>query len=176
VGLYKARLDDADGRSERFRLLLFAAEPDRIHGEVLTPVGGTALIFDGGDGRIAITLVRERVAFAGRAEPEAIEKLIGVRVPLGELVHGLLHGLTAHDGPTVVREPAGREGLPELFEISAGERSLRLQLKRLRALDRGHETLGTGQPPAGLELLPLERFEPLRQWEEEAEPREGGEP
>ena len=48
-GLYRARLEEAGGQSERFRLLLFAAAPDRIHGEVLSPMGTTALIFDGGD-------------------------------------------------------------------------------------------------------------------------------
>jgi hypothetical protein len=169
VGLYKARLEEAGGRSEKFRLLLFAAAPDRIHGEVLTPVGGTALVFDAGAGRIAITLVRDRVAFAGPAGPDVFEKLIGVPVRLERLVDSLLTGRSYGGGPTVAREPAGREGLPERFEISAGGRRLELQLKRVRALDRRDGGLGTGDPPAGLELLPLDRFEPIRAWEQESE-------
>lgn len=168
VGLYKARLEEDGGRSERFRLLLFAAKPDRIHGEVLSPVGGPVLIFDGGAGKIAVTLVRDRVAFAGPAGPEVLEKLIGVPVRLEELVESLLSGGGHDETRTVLREPAGREGLPERFEIRAGGRSLRLQLKRLRALQRRDGGVGTGDPPAGMELLPLERFEPLREWEREA--------
>lgn len=176
VGLYKARLEETGGRSEKFRLLLFAAAPDRLHGEVLTPVGGTALVFDAGAGRIAITLVRDRVAFAGVAGPEIFEKLIGVPVRLEQLVESLLSGGSGGGGVTVVREPAGREGLPERFEIAAGGRSLELQLKRVRALDRRDGGLGTGEPPDGLELLPLERFEPLRAWEQESEAPGGPEP
>lgn len=176
VGLYKARLEESAGRSERFRLLLFAAPPDRIHGEVLTPVGGTALIFDGGGGRIAVTLVRDRVAFAGPAGPEVIEKLVGVPVGLEELVESLLSGSRPAGASVVLREPGGREGLPERFEISAGERSLQLQLKKMRNLGRPDGGLGTGEPPEGMELLPLDRFEPLREWEAEGEASGGGEP
>jgi hypothetical protein len=169
VGLYRARLAEADGRSEKFRLLLFAAPPDRIHGEVLTPVGGTVLIFDGGGGRIAITLVRDRVAFAGPAGPDVIEKLIGVPVRLEDLVDGLLTGAPPSASFELLREAEVGEALPERFEISSGGRSLELQRRRLRVLDRPEGGLGTGEPPPGLELLPLERFEPLREWEQPSE-------
>lgn len=174
-GLYRARLEDAGGRSERFRLLLFAAAPDRIHGEVLSPMGTTALIFDGGGGRIAITLVRDRIAYAGTAGPEVFEKLIGVPVRLEDLVESLLTG-GGGGAQRVVREPAEREGLPELYEISAGGRSLELQLKRLRSLDRWSGGLGTGEPPGELEPLPLERFQPLREWDREDEAQQGQDP
>jgi hypothetical protein len=161
VGLYRARLSAGEGRSEKFKMLLFAAPPDRIHGEVLSPVGSTLLVFDGGAGKIAITLVRERVVFAGSAGPEAIEKLIGVPVGLEALVASLLSGAVQDPGHTVVREPEGREGLPERYEIAAGGRALQLQLKRLRGLGGRAASLGTGDPPPGFDLLPLEQFEPL---------------
>ena len=75
VGLYRARLEHPDGSSDRFKLLLHAALPDRLHGEVLAPVGGTVLIFDGGGGRMAVTFVRDRVSFVGPASPANLEKL-----------------------------------------------------------------------------------------------------
>ena len=174
-GLYRARLEEPGGRSEKFRLLLFAAAPDRIHGEVLSPMGSTALIFDGGGGKVAITLVRDRVAFAGPAGPDVFEKLIGVPVSLEELVESLLTGDGAGEH-RVVREPAGSEGLPEFYEISAGGRSLQLQLKRLRSLEGWGGGLGTGEPSGDLELLPLERFQPLREWEREGQAEQGEEP
>jgi len=163
-------------------MLLFAATPDRIHGEVLSPVGGTVLVFDGGAGKIAVTLVRDRVAFAGLAGPEVLEKLIGVPVRLEDLVQSLLHGEAGAGGHEVAREPVGRPGLPERYEISAAGRSLQLQLKRLQRLDRPAAGLGTGEPPPGLELLPLERLEPLRDWDrdqdqdQDQDQAEGGEP
>lgn len=176
VGLYRARLEETGGRSEKFRMLLFAAPPDRIHGEVLSPVGGTVFVFDGGAGRIAITLVRDGVAFVGDAGPEVLEKLIGVPVRLEDLVQSLLFDEGGGGAHAVAREPRGSSGLPERYAISAGGRSLQLQLKRLQVLKRPGAGLGTGEPPPGLELLPLERLEPLREWDQVEAGETGVEP
>jgi hypothetical protein len=161
VGVYRARLDDGEGRPQKFKLLLFAAPPDRLHGEVLSPTGNTVLIFDGGDGRMAVTFVRDRVAYVGPAGSEALDKLVGVPLTLEELVRGLLEGARGGEPYTLVRL-AQEPGLPQSLEIVAEGRSLALQLKRLRPLSAPAEGLGTGRPPDGMEQLPLERLEPIR--------------
>jgi hypothetical protein len=163
-GLYRARLTDAEGQVEKFRLLLFAASPDRLHGEVLSPTGNTVLIFDGGQGRIAVTFVRDRVAYVGPAGAEALDKLVGVPLTLDEMVRGLLEGARGGEPYSIVREP-DEAGLPQSIEIRAEGRSLGLQLKRLRPLQAPPEGLGTGNPPEGMELLPLDRLEPIRHTE-----------
>ncbi len=66
AALYKARVGGAEGaRPRRFRLLLFAELPDRLHGEVISPLGRTEMIADAGGGRISVLFVRDRVAFVG---------------------------------------------------------------------------------------------------------------
>ena len=60
--------------------------PDRIHGEILSPVGTTEAIFDGGNGRIAVTLPRDRVSYVGDGDAAAMAKVLGVRLSLEELV------------------------------------------------------------------------------------------
>jgi hypothetical protein len=161
VGHYRARLDDGAGTQDRFKLLLYAAYPDRLHGEVLSPTGGTVLIFDGGDGRIAVTFVRDRTAYVGPAGREALDKLVGIPLTLEEMVRGLLSGPQGDESYTMIREP-DREGLPERLEIRSEGRTLSLQLKRFRALKVPKETLGTGRPPEGMEPYPLDLLEPLR--------------
>ena len=161
VGHYRARLDNGAGVTERFKLLLYAARPDRLHGEVLSPTGGTVLIFDGGDGRIAVTFVRDRVSYVGSAGRDALEKLVGIPLTLEEMVRGLLSGPTGDETYSLLREP-DREGLPESLEIRAQGRTLSLQLKRLRALRSAEESLGTGIPPRGMDPRPLDRLEPLQ--------------
>jgi hypothetical protein len=160
VGLYRARLEHPDGSSDRFKLLLYAALPDRLHGEVLAPVGGTVLIFDGGEGRMAVTFVRDRVSYVGPASPGNMEKLIAIPLELEALVRALLEGEEVGGGLAVVREPDG-EGLPRRLELFSGDRGLRLELKRYRPLRAPAEALGTGRPPDGMEVHPLEQLEPI---------------
>jgi hypothetical protein len=161
VGAYRAQLEDEEGGTERFRLLLFAAPPDRLHGEVLAPTGGTVLIFDGGDGRIAVTFVRDRVSYVGPASAEALEKLVGVPLTLEEMVRGLLSGPTG-DEPYIVNREAERPGLPQSLEIRSRGRTLALRLKRMRPLTTSADSLGTGVPPEGMEAYPLDQLEPLQ--------------
>lgn len=155
VGLYRARLEHPDGSSDRFKLLLYARLPDRLHGEVLSPVGGTVLIFDGGGDRLAVTYVRDRVTFAGQSSPEAIEKLIGIPITLQGLVRGLLTGEGVGEEMTLVREPQA-PGLPQRLEVGFHDRALRLELKRYRPLRGEEEALGSGEAPTGMELRPLD--------------------
>lgn len=161
AGLYKVRLRGApDERARKFRLLLFAELPDRLHGEVLSPLGRTELIADGGGGRISILFVRDRVAFAGPAGPGVIEDLLGIRLSLEDLVAGLLTGELAGDGVELRRSPAGERGLPERLELVAPPRSVVMQLKRRQELRVDPTGLGTGVPPADAEVRPLEALDP----------------
>jgi hypothetical protein len=161
MGVYRARVEDSQGQSRRFRLLLYATLPDRIHGEILSPVGTTELIIDGGGGRVAVTLPRKRVTYAGDGDAEALEKVLGVALSLEQLVRSLLgHDVTGL-GHDLVREPAGVTGLPDLLSIDGSGHRLSLRLKSKQPLRVSTSTLGNGEPPPDMELRPLASLDPL---------------
>ncbi|HKQ59695.1 MAG TPA: hypothetical protein VJS92_00340 [Candidatus Polarisedimenticolaceae bacterium] len=158
TGRYSARYEPHEGPVRRFRLLLFAAPPDRLHAEVLSPVGTTALVVDGGGGQLAVTVPGERTAYVGPERPEALERLLGLPLTLQGAVTALLEGPPS-SSTAVQREGGPRGTLPERLELrgSAGRLALRLQQRRAIPADRAAE-LGTGRPPAGVERLPLEAW------------------
>lgn len=159
VGLYRATVVDSEGRSRKFRLLLFAAHPDRLHGEVLSAVGTTEMIVDAGDGRMSIAFTRDRLAYVGDAAPAAMEKIMGVGIPLRAAVRSLLTGDSGNGEFEVSRMPVTGDGLPRTLELAAAGGRLTLKLKRLRPLPAGSSDLGTGTPPHGMTVLPLEELE-----------------
>ncbi len=161
MGVYRARLEDSAGESRRFRLLLYATLPDRIHGEILSPVGTTEVIVDGGDGRVAVTLPRKRVAYTGAGDAEALGKVLGVRLSLEELVRGLLGHDVSDTGYDVERKPAGQLGLPAELRIEGSGHRLSLRLKSKQPLRVSTATLGNGEPPPEMELRPLAALEPV---------------
>jgi hypothetical protein len=136
-------------------LVLFAELPDRLHGEVVSPVGSTLLVVDAGEGRISVARMRDRLAYVGQASPEVIEGLLGVRLSLGDFVSTLLTGEPEAQGYRVVRTAPPGAALPDRLEIIAAPNSLSLQLKRRRALESGTNQLGRGRPPDGMELRDL---------------------
>ena len=159
VGQYRGRIESADGEVRKFRLLLFAALPDRIHAEVVGPLGATHLILDAGDGRLAVTAARRGVAWAGEADPRVLEDVVGVRIGLGQLVEALLLGEIHCDGCEVVRTGAEPGTLPERLELSVDASRLGLELKRMRALDGSGDELGVGRPPDGVTVHPLDEID-----------------
>ena len=159
VGQYKGRIEGSDRVSRQFRLLLFAALRDRLHAEVLSPLGTMQLILDGGRGSLAITFVSEGVSFVGPARPEALARILGVPLSLEELVRGLLTGEIENDDITLVRTGDRNPGLPERLEIRADSSSLELRLKRPRQARALEEELGTGRPPENTEVRPIEELE-----------------
>ncbi|NIS29847.1 MAG: hypothetical protein GWN07_06540 [Actinobacteria bacterium] len=162
MGLYKVRLEESGERTRRFKILLFAESPDRLHGEILSPVGSTVMIFDSGAGRLAVTFVRDREAYVGTADPAAMEAVFGLRMTLGQLVGGLLTGEGGTDELRMVRE-ASVDGLPDRLELSSGPRTLTLDLRRRLALRERPGGVGTGRPPEGMTERPLDelRLHPL---------------
>ena len=159
MGQYKGRIERNGGESRQFRLLLFAALPDRVHGEVLSPLGTMQLILDGGRGRLAITFVSDGVSFVGPARPEALARILGVPLSLEELVRGLLTGEVENEEITLVRTGDRNAGLPERLEIRTPSSSLELRLKRLRPARALEPELGTGRPPGNTEVRPIEDLE-----------------
>jgi hypothetical protein len=155
VGVYKARLEPAEGKPRRFRLLLFAMLPDRIHGEVVSPLGSTVLIFDGGGGQLSVTFVRDRIAFVGPADGAALEAVLGLDLPLEELVRGLLLGELTDPRHRIVRTSSRDPGLPDALEISGERQLLQLRLKKRQPLRSSEAELGRGEPPPGMERRPL---------------------
>jgi hypothetical protein len=156
VGSYKGVIGNEEGRTSRFHLLLWAELPDRIHAEFLPPVGGPEVVVDGGGGRLAVTLVGEGAAYVGPASRTAVEAVVGVPVPMEDLVRWIL--VAADPVPpdvAVTRSPERAEGLPKLLEIRAGGRMLRIERKGV-AKQRGIAAgAGTGAAPPGVAERPL---------------------
>lgn len=161
LALYKARLEQPDESGRRFRMLVFGVVPDRLHVEVLPPIGGTEMIVDAGGGRLAVTLVDERRAYVGLTSPQAVERMLGLELELETLLGLLLEGGQPTGDWSVVREPADRSGFPDRLEIGDGRRRLKLELKRMQPLGVDASTLGTGNPPQGMEILPLSDLPPF---------------
>jgi hypothetical protein len=157
-GVYRAKLTESGQRPRKAKVLLFAAPPDRLHAEVLPPLGGPALIIDGGDGRLAVTVSSREAAWVGEASAEVLEKTLGFSVSLDALVGSLLRG-TALDGPVEIRRaPKSGSGLPRRFSLGLPGRELRLDLQGTRERGRGAYAIGTGTPPPGVEIHPLEEL------------------
>lgn len=165
VGYYKARLQEGDSGERKFRLLLFAAAPDRIHAEILSPLGNPQLIVDGGAGRMAVTFVRDGVSFVGDASPAVFGHLLGLELDLEQWVDALRGGLE-HPTVSVLREGGGT--LPDRLELRRAGQRLTLELRRRQPTPAGSEALGSAVPPPGTEVRPLtdlldapQRFEEL---------------
>lgn len=152
-GAYRATWREPD-ETRRFRLLLFAAPPDRIHAEVLGPVGSTEVVLDGGDGVVAISFPGERLAYVGPDEPYALERVLGLAITSSDLVGALLAGRPVA-GVEVERD--GRDGgLPRRCALRAGDRSLAIELKRTRRVRARADELGRGEALPGMRVRPLE--------------------
>ena len=160
AAIYRARYDPGpDERARKFRLLVYAAEPDRLHGEILSAVGTTELILDAGGGRVSVFFVRDRVAYVGPADERALDSLLGVPVRVQDLVSALLGGTP--QGSAVdwtVTPPGGR--YPDSILLEARNRRFELTLKRFRPIRVDPAELGTGQPPAGADHRPLSDLHP----------------
>jgi len=126
-----------------------------MHGEIVTPIGTTVVIFDGGGGTLAVTLVRKGLAFVGPADTEAMASIFGVGLTLDDLVSGLLTGKVASGEYSVARRPPEALGLPEWLSVRGPSRTLELELKRRQPLPPS-SVLGTGSPTPGLEVRPLD--------------------
>ncbi len=161
MGVYRGRIEGEGERPRKFRLLLFAALPDRIHAEIVSPVGSTEMILDGGGGRLAVTLVREKIAFVGDADSGAMNRVLGVRLGVAELVRGILTDEpTDSSDVTLRRVESESPPLPERVEIESGASRLSLELKRVRPVRFRSSGIGTGKPPEGIEdLRPLDELE-----------------
>jgi hypothetical protein len=157
-GVYQATYTDPGTAPRHFRLWIYAEAPDRLHAEVLAPVGGPAVIVDAGQGRLAVTVPSERTAWVGEASAESLARIVGFPMGLRDLVGALLGADEPPGGGEVrvSRSPARDGGLPRALTLEASGRSLHLDLRRLRKLQGGGAGLGTGSPPGGIAVKPLE--------------------
>ena len=152
VGVYRATVDDG-AKVRHVRVALWAMRPDRLHAELIAPVGGVRLVLDAGGAEACVVDVPGKTAFTGGSGPEALEPIVGVRTSVADAVAALLDGASP-SGLTVSRE--GDLGiLPEAIRLSDGTRSVRLERVRLDYRDPGGAPLGTGRPPDGVAVRPL---------------------
>jgi len=156
AAIYRAKFDPGGGeKTRRFRFLVYAAAPDRLHGEVLSSLGTTELVLDAGAQRISVFLVREGVAYVGDADERALDALFGVPLDPRDLVEVLLGGSPRASALEWAIVPGGT-GYPQSIELRHEGRRLALELKRVRPMRADPATLGTGRPPPGAEERPLD--------------------
>jgi hypothetical protein len=155
VALYRARVRLRDGDTRGFRLLLFAASPDRLHAEALGPTGAPHLVVDGGGGRIAVAFPGEGLAYVGEASPGTLGRVLGLPVTLQDLVGFLTEGRDPGvPGLVLRRDPAGA-GLPRGAQLTSGGAALELSRRQWRPAPPDPAALGVGHAPRGLEVRPL---------------------
>lgn len=157
VGVYKATIDGGKRAARGAKLSVWAERPDRLHLEIIAPIGGVTLVLDAGGGNACIVDTGAATAYAGKAGPEAIEALVGVRVSVAEAVAALLEGASPR-GLAVTRIGGAAGALPEKIRIVDGARSIELARIRYARGMTDPRSLGTGAPPRHLPVRPLEDF------------------
>jgi hypothetical protein len=155
VGSYKAELSGG-ARSRHARVLLWSASPDRLHLEILGPVGDVRFSLDAGAGKACLVDARAGTAYVGDAGPAALEAIVGVRVSIEQAVAALAGG-PAPEGIRMEREDGDAAGLPRRLALAAEGRQVILTLS---GLQRGAASrpLGTGEAPPGSAVEPLDRW------------------
>ena len=157
IVVYKAAIDDGYGALRGAKLAVWAERPDRLHAELIAPVGGVTFILDAGGGNVCIVDVSAATAYVGEDGPGAIAALAGVRVSVADAVAGLLDGISPA-GLAVTRVGRADGALPEKLRIEDGARSFALDRVRVLRGRTDPRALGTGVPPDKLRVRPLTNF------------------
>jgi len=158
VAAYRAELSRPGEGERKARLLVWAEAPDRLHAELLPPLGGSPVTLDAGGGRAVLVNASERVAYVGDAGPDALASLTGVRIGVDEAVAALLSGI-APEGARIEREADAPDALPTRFSIEVGGARLALTRVRWERGAKGARELGTGKPPEGWDVRPLAEWD-----------------
>jgi hypothetical protein len=154
IVVYKASIDEGQGARRGAKIALWAERPDRLHAELIAPVGGVTYILDAGGGNVCIVDVGEATAYVGEDGPGAIAALTGVRVSVADAVAALLDGVSPA-GIELSRVGGADGTLPDKLVIEDGGRSLALERVRFERGRTDKSALGTGLPPDRLRLRPL---------------------
>lgn len=159
VAVYKAAIDDGSGVVRRARLSLWAERPDRLHAELMGPMGGVNFVLDSGGGQTCVVDVAAATAYAGPDGVGAIGALVGVRVSVADAVAALLSGVVP-PGLHVARDDSAQGELPATIRIADESRSIALERLRFERGTGDARALGTGVPPPKLTVRPLEGVVP----------------
>lgn len=153
AGLYKALATDGAERA-RFRVWVHARPPDRLHLEVIAPVGGTVFVLDAGGGAVAASWTEDRVAIAGASDLPSMERLLGIPLDAAGWVRTVLEGESG--GAIEVEREGAPGGLPRRLVLRRAGVEVRLDREDVRGM-RGE--VGNGRPPQGFEVRPLEAMD-----------------
>jgi hypothetical protein len=158
VAIYKAAIDDGGGVLRRAKLALWAERPDRLHAELMGPMGGVNFVLDSGGGQTCVVDVAAATAYVGADRAGgvgAIGALVGVRVSVADAVAALFSG-AAPAGLHVTRDGSADGELPVTIRIADESRSIALTRLRFERGTADAAALGTGVPPPQLTVRPLE--------------------
>jgi hypothetical protein len=159
IAVYKASIDDGHRPVRGAKLAVWAERTNRLHGELIAPVGGVTFTLDAGGGKVCIVDVAAATAYVGDDGPGAIEALAGVRLSVAEAVAALFDGV-APSGLSVTRSGGALGSLPQKLRIADGARSLVLDRIRFERGRSDPRALGTGVPPGNLTVLSIDRLSP----------------
>jgi hypothetical protein len=157
IVVYKASIDEGQGARRGAKIALWAERPDRLHAELIAPVGGVTYILDAGGGNVCIVDVGEGTAYVGEDGPAALAALTGVRVSVADAVAALLDGVSPA-GIQVSRVGGADGTLPDKLVIEDAGRSLAIERVRVERGRTDESALGRGLPPDRLRLRPLENL------------------
>jgi hypothetical protein len=156
VGIYRATIGAVGAPVRHARVLLWAKQPDRLHAELLGPVGGVRLVLDAGAGSACVVDPGAQAAYAGDAGA-SLERIVGVRLSIADLVEALLTG-TAPAAARVQRSETAAGSLPDRFTITDAGGALDLTLLRFERSTMPEGRLGTGVPPQTMTVHPLDEL------------------
>ena len=156
--VYRGRIVSSDGVKASFRAWVWAETPDRLHAEILPPIGGPAWILDAGGGRLSVTDIDAATCWTGPEGPRALEDWLGVPLDVAGLVGAIL-GAKGPSPPAVrLREPAGVEGFPARIQFAGPAfGSLLLERSGYRVAPRGN--LGTAAVPRDVTVRDLSELD-----------------
>ena len=118
-----------------------------------------ACVFPGFEGPRVPDWVRRGLAYVGAARPDAVEAILGVALGLDQLVDVLLSGDPVPAGYAAERSPDPVGRLPARLVLRSPDTTVTLELKRLQQLGVAPERLGRGEPPAGMQVRPIEELD-----------------
>jgi len=164
VGTYDAVVELEGEPSRRVTVRLWAMPPDRLHVEIAGPVGGPQVVADGGGGRMTVAFPRERAAYVGSSDPDESQPVLGLDLPLDELVAAIRDG-TPPSGKVIVKRDGPVPGLPASLDILSLRLEVHLRLRNVQRVDPGRlAQLGRGVPPDGFALFPMDQLRDAALW------------
>ena len=113
---------------------------------------------------MTVAFPRERAAYVGSSDPDESQPVLGLDLPLDELVAAIRDG-TPPSGKVIVKRDGPVPGLPASLDILSSRLEVHLRLRNVQRVDPGRlAQLGRGVPPDGFALFPMDQLRDAALW------------